>query len=106
VTADSSKPNSFILCEKKQGVRRRAGNYGAISPCSFKRGTTGAEVIFSYSIMGNFMVYQDRIETNLLQLFTQQENSEWFSSFMLLFLRSILLLTRNKRIGNDLLVFL
>jgi len=25
------------------------------------------------------MVYQDRIETNLLQLFAQQENSEWFS---------------------------
>jgi len=29
--------------------------------------------------MGNFMVYQDRVETNLLQLFAQQENSEWFS---------------------------
>jgi len=29
--------------------------------------------------MGNFMVYQDRIETNLLQLFAKQENSEWFS---------------------------
>jgi len=28
--------------------------------------------------MGNFMVYQDRIETNLLQLFAKQENSEWF----------------------------
>jgi len=25
------------------------------------------------------MVYQDRIETNSLQLFTQQENSEWLS---------------------------
>jgi len=25
------------------------------------------------------MVYQDRLETNLLQLFAQQENSEWFS---------------------------
>jgi len=25
------------------------------------------------------MVYQDRIETNLLQLFAKQENSEWFS---------------------------
>jgi len=29
--------------------------------------------------MGNFMVYQDQIETNLLQLFAQQENSECFS---------------------------
>jgi len=25
------------------------------------------------------MVYQDRIETNLLQLFAQQENSAWLS---------------------------
>jgi len=29
--------------------------------------------------MGKLMVWQDRIETNLLQLFAQQENSEWFS---------------------------
>jgi len=29
--------------------------------------------------MGNFMDYQDRIETNILQLFAQQEISEWFS---------------------------
>jgi len=25
------------------------------------------------------MVYQDRLETNLLQLFAKQENSEWLS---------------------------
>jgi len=31
------------------------------------------------------MVYQGRIETNLLQLLAQQENSEWFSLFLLLF---------------------
>jgi len=29
--------------------------------------------------MDKLMVWQDRIETNLLQLFAQQENSEWFS---------------------------
>jgi len=51
------------------------------------------------------MVYQDRIETNLLQLFAQHENSEWFQSFLLLFFKSILLLNGNKNIGNDLLVF-
>jgi len=41
----------------------------------------GAEVPFYKSIIGNgnFMVYQDRLETNLLQLFTHPENSEWFS---------------------------
>jgi len=26
------------------------------------------------------MAYQDRLETNLLQLFQHQENSEWFSN--------------------------
>jgi len=26
--------------------------------------------------MGNFKIFQDRTETNLLQLFAQQENSE------------------------------
>jgi len=51
------------------------------------------------------MVYQDRIETNLLQLFAQQENSEWFSVISVIILKSILLLNRNKNIGNDLLVF-
>jgi len=49
---------------------------GAFSPSSFKR---GRRCLFHYSIMGNFMVYQDQIETNLLQLFAQQENSECFS---------------------------
>ena len=34
---------------------------------------------FHYSIVGNLMVYRDRIETNLLQLFAQQENPDWFS---------------------------
>jgi len=61
--------------------------------------------IFHHSIVGNFMVYQDRIETNLLQLFAQQGNSEWFSIISVVILRSILLLNRNKNIGNDLLVF-
>jgi len=29
--------------------------------------------------MGNFMVYQDRFERNLLQLLEHPSNSEWFS---------------------------
>ena len=33
---------------------------------------------FHNSIMGNFMVYQDRLETNLFQLFKHTQNSEWF----------------------------
>ena len=32
-----------------------------------------------FYIADNFMVYQDRFETNLLQLFVHPETSEWFS---------------------------
>jgi len=38
-----------------------------------------APLPFYKSIIGNFVVYQDRLETNLLKLFTHPENSEWFS---------------------------
>jgi len=31
------------------------------------------------AFLGNFMVYQDRFEKKLLQLFALQDNSEWFS---------------------------
>jgi len=51
-----------------------------ISTLLFKRRVTGTEVPFHNSIIGNFMVYQDRLETNLLQLFAHPENSEWFSA--------------------------
>ena len=36
-------------------------------------------MLFHNSIVGNFVVYQDRPEINLLQLFGHPENSEWFS---------------------------
>jgi len=51
------------------------------------------------------MVYQDQIEANLLQLFAHPRNSEWFYICLLLFLRSTLLLNRNKHIGNYFFVF-
>jgi len=38
-----------------------------------------AEVSFHNIITGNIMVYEDRLETNLLQLFTYPENSEQVS---------------------------
>jgi len=34
---------------------------------------------FHNSIIGNFIIDQDRIETDLLKLWAHQENSEWFS---------------------------
>jgi len=36
---------------------------------------------FHNSIIGNFMVYQDRLETNLLQLFADPKNTKRFSRF-------------------------
>jgi len=54
------------------------GNGGCIAPLPFKRGATGAEVPFYNYIIGHFMVYQNRIETNLLQLFAHPENAQGF----------------------------
>ena len=47
----------------------------ACSPCAPTTNTSA----FHNSIAGNFMVYQDRLETNLLQIFRHPGNSEWFS---------------------------
>jgi len=44
-----------------------------------KMGATGAKVPFHNSIIVNFMIYQNWLKTNLLQLFGHPENSEWFS---------------------------
>jgi len=52
---------------------------GVTPPCPFKKEATVAEVPFPRSVMGNFMVYQDRLETNSLQRFLRPENSECFS---------------------------
>ena len=46
---------------------------------TFQKRATGAEVLFYKSIIRNFMVYQDRHETYLLQLFAHPEALEWFS---------------------------
>ena len=45
----------------------------------FGKGTDGADVHFHNSIIGNFVVYQNQIETDLLKLCAHLENSEWFS---------------------------
>jgi len=58
---------------------REQENDGDIAPRALKRGQRGRKCLFHKSVMGNFMVYQDRFETNLLQIFAQQENSQWFS---------------------------
>jgi len=77
--------NSANLCEKnfkqlwlesKNAGER--GNGRGISSLQYEKGETGTEVPFHDNIIGNFMVYQYRIETNLLQLFALRENSEGF----------------------------
>ena len=42
---------------------------GVLPPDLIKGEEKGAEVPFHNRITGNFMVYQDRLETHLLQLF-------------------------------------
>ena len=49
---------------------------GALPSLPFQKGTTGAEVLYHNSIIGNIMLYQDLLETNLLQVFGHPENSE------------------------------
>jgi len=59
---------------------REAGervNGGAISPLAFRN---GGGSVFPWQYHGNFMVYQCRIETILLQLFAHPDNSEGFST--------------------------
>ena len=54
--------------------------YGGISPLPFqKRGNVGGGT-FSWQCHRQFMVDQDWLETNLLQLFSHPEKSEWISA--------------------------
>jgi len=51
---------------------------GALSPLPFQKAGNGGGGAFSkqYLRFINFMIYQDGLETNLLQLFGHPENSE------------------------------
>jgi len=62
-----------IICT---GTPENGGMVGALTLCLCKRSAKGAEVLFRNSIIGTFMVYQDRLEIKLLQLFWHPENSE------------------------------
>jgi len=42
---------------------------GGTAPLPFERGVTGEQVPLHNDIISNFMIYQDQLETNLLQLF-------------------------------------
>jgi len=67
----NSKVDQYIQGRRKGGAWR-----GHCPTCPFIRGATGTDVPLYKSIIGKFMAYQDRIETNLLQLFAHPETSE------------------------------
>ena len=60
-----------------------------IAPFPFRWRATGIEVPFLNGIMCNFMVYQDRLEANLFQLFANPENSERFSIISVFFINVV-----------------
>ena len=106
--------NSTNLCEKnfkqlwlasKNAGER--GNGGGIPPRHFKRGETGDEAPFHSNIVGNFMDYQYRIETNLLQLFAPRENSEGLSIIsVIIFEVDVVAKQKQALIGSSVLFFL
>jgi len=52
---------------------------GGNAPLTFQKGVNRGNGAFWISLSHKFMVHQDRIETNLLQLFVHPENLECFS---------------------------
>jgi len=49
--------------------RRNGVHYGGTATLTFERGGNGGTSALHNSIISNLMIYQDRLETNLLQLF-------------------------------------
>jgi len=66
------------LCASNSASTGKMNKSHAHMPALWK-GTNGADVYFHKSIIGIFVVYQSRIETDLLKLCAHPENSEWFS---------------------------
>jgi len=63
----------------RQGRQNGGALRGHCPPLPFERGATEAQAPLHNSIISNIMIYQDHLQTNLLQLFANTENSEWFS---------------------------
>ena len=57
-------------------MRKGKSTIGVLSPLSFDKGAMRATLPFHKSIIANLMVYQDGLETCLLQLFARDETSE------------------------------
>jgi len=76
------------------------GERGHCFPCSFKREAKGAEVTFHHSIIGNFMVNKVQLKQIYCSYSRTYNIQNGFLHSLLLFLRSTVLLNRNKHIGE------
>jgi len=81
IEGPSQVPTKLTFIYSKRIKLRDAGErvHDGAFPLPFHKEGNVARGVFLWSIIGNFMAYQDRIETNLLQLFAHPETSEWFS---------------------------
>jgi len=68
------------------------GNGGVIFPLRFQKGGHRGGGAFHNNIKGDFMIYQYRIEANLLQLFAHPENSEMVSIIPVILMSTLLLM--------------
>ena len=75
---------------------RDAGAWQGHYPQLYHKRRNGGRGVFYKSIIGSFMVYPDRFEINLLQLFAHPKIQNGNLKFMVLFLKPASLLTRNK----------
>jgi len=73
--------------------------------CSFKREATGAELTFHHSLVGNFMVNKISLKQIYCSYSRTHNTQNGFLHSLSLFLRSTLLLNRNKHIGEECFVF-
>jgi len=81
-------------------VERRAG---ALLPLFFQKGSNGGGANLSSQYHREFHGWQDLVETNLLQLFTHLQHSEWFSTLSIIIFEVNIL--PNKHIGEEFCVF-
>jgi len=91
IGSEISQRSEISLDTGTQGAGAR-GHY----PQLFHKGRNGGGGVFYKSIIGSFMVYPDRFEINLLQLFAHPKIQNGILKFMVLFLKPASLLTRNK----------
>ena len=77
---------------------------GVLPPALLKGGQQGGGA-FHNRITGNFMVYHDRFQTNLLQLFENPKNSEWFSVISAIIWGQHCCCAKASIIANDFFIF-